>query len=93
MKPVGENNLQALQAVQDLLANKLDLDPESICIQRVHRVGRPPLRRFGGPVKHRPLIAAFKGFQDVELIILNANKLAGTGYSVHRDFPKIFLDA
>ena len=93
VEPVGENNLQALQALQDLLADKLDLDPESICIQRVHRVGRPPLRRFSGPVKHRPLIAAFRDFQDVELIISNANKLKGTGYGIHRDLPKEILDA
>ena len=93
VEPVGENNLQALQALQDLLADKLDLDPDSICIQRVHRVGRPPSRRFGGQVRDRPLIAAFRDFQDVEMIILNANKLKGTGYGVNRDLPKEILDA
>ena len=92
MEQVDENNLQAFQALQDTLADKLNLDPESICIQHIHRVGRIPMSRFSGPIKHRDLIAAFRDFQDVKLIISNAHKLQDSGIGVNRNLPKEILD-
>ena len=47
--------------------------------------GRP-----GHPVqiKARPLIAAFRDYPDVELILSNVRKLAGSNFGINRDFPQ-----
>ena len=61
--------------VADFLAEHLDLDPDRICIQRAHRVEKPPkphkfvIGQATNKPKHRPLIALFRDYQDVELIL------------------------
>ena len=47
----------------------------------------------GQQAKHRPIIAAFRDFPDVELILANAKKLKGTTYGINRDYPKEIADA
>ena len=70
-----------------------DLDPESISIQRIHRIGRR--QQPGGTLAnqatqniHKPLIAWFRDYQDVELILSNAGKLRGTQFCINLDYPQ-----
>lgn len=86
----GEN---CLSVVQGFLCDKLGIDPGSIYIHRAHRVGRPPARRSNFPIKHRPMIASFRDYQDTELILSNAYKLKSSGFGINRDLPKEILDA
>ena len=41
----------------------------------------------------RPLIVAFRDFQDVELILSNASKLQGTSFGINRDYPQEIVEA
>lgn len=88
-----------LTLVADFLADHLDLDPERICIQRAHRVGKlsNPRRSLIGQAtnkpKHRPLIALFCDYQDVELILGSAKKLKGKGFGINRDYPPEIIAA
>lgn len=82
----------------DFLSNYLELDPDNICVQRVHRMGKLNQPRRVGlnrsvTVRHRLLIAAFRDYQDVELILSNVKKLAGTTFGVNRDYPQEILNA
>ena len=43
--------------------------------------------------KHRPLIALFRDYQDVELILSNAGKLRGTRFGINRDYPQEIINA
>lgn len=92
-------NEECMVVISDFLTERLELDPEAICIQRAHRIGRPlNLRRniIGRAVsnpKHRPLIALFRDYQDVELIISNAGKLKGTSFGINRDYPPEIIAA
>ena len=83
--------------LSEFMSDKLDLDPVAICVQRVHRLGklRQPRRQgFGRPtVNYRPLIAAFRDYQDVELILSNASKLKGSSFSINKDYPREIVDA
>ena len=58
--------------VSDFLEEKLGLDGEAICIQRAHKIGRVQRRNVIGRsvrIRHSPLIALFRDYQDVELIL------------------------
>ena len=89
---VNENCMESLAT---FLGDKLGLDPDAIFIQRVHRLGRRSKWRGmrGQEAKHRPIIAAFRDFPDVELILANAKKLKGTTYGINRDYPKEIANA
>lgn len=99
---VGENCLEVLC---DFLGDKLGLDPDAICIQRAHRIGTRSYMRGGRGQgrgqesyasvlgKHRPIIAAFRDYQDVELILSNAKNLKGTNYGINRDYPQEIVTA
>ena len=41
----------------------------------------------------RPIIVNFRDYQDVEMILENANKLKGTSFRINRDFTKEIIDA
>ena len=73
-------NEDPLASLNIFLADRLSLDPDAIYVQRVHRLGRLKSRRPGlsGHVRHRPLIANFRDYPDVELILSSAKKLKGT---------------
>ena len=85
--------------VADFLAEHLELDPDRICIQRTHRVGKPPkphkfvIGQATNKPKHRPLIALFRDYQDVELILGSAKKLKGKGFGINRDYPPEIIAA
>ena len=85
--------------VADFLAEHLELDPDRICIQRAHRVGKPPkphkfvIGQATNKPKHRPLIALFRDYQDVELILGSAKKLKGKGFGINRDYPPEIIAA
>ena len=63
-------------------SDKLGLDPDAMCIQRAHRLGSQRRGR-GRERKHGPIIAAFRNYQDVELIISNAKKLKASSYGIN----------
>ena len=90
---VGEDSLSVLQG---FIREHLEIDTDEVYIHRAHRVGRLQTR-IGRNVtpqqKHRPLIAAFRDFRDVELIIDSAKKLQGLGFGINRDIPKELVDA
>ena len=65
-------------------------------IHRAHRVGRLQTRigrNLTPKQKHRPLIAAFRDFRDVDMIIDSAKKLKGLGFGINRDIPKELVEA
>ena len=75
-----------------------DLDPESICIERIHRIGRrqQPGRTLANQATqniHGPLIALFRDYQDVELILSNAGKLRGKQFCINLDYPQEIINA
>ena len=83
-----------MAVIQKFFIDHLELDPDNICIQRAHRIGRIQTRKpnyLGQAMKHRPLIIALCDIQDVELIIENAPKFRGKGFGIgiKRDFPFI----
>ena len=91
-------NEDCMTTLREFFADKLDLDPESISIQRIHRIGRrqhPGRTRANQATqnKHRPLIALFRDYQDVELILSNAGKLRGTRFCINRDYPQEIINA
>ena len=51
--------------------------------------------RRGQPihVKHRPFIAAFRDYPDMELILSNAGKLKGTRFGKNSDYPQEIVNA
>ena len=80
--------------VKDFLSDKLHLDHDKIFIQRAHRLGKLKQRSHrGGQPKHRPIIAAFRDYPDVELILSNADKLGGTSCGINRDYPQEIVNA
>ena len=92
-------NDDRMAVLSEFLTGRLEIDAEIICIQRAHRVRRPLNNRrnvIGRGVsnqKHRPLVAIFRDFQDVELIISNDGKLRGTSFGFNRDYPPEIIEA
>ena len=92
-------NEDCMLVLSEFLRDKLELDPDTIVIQRAHRIGRRSVPRrnvIGRAVntpKHRPLIAALRDYQDVELILSNTGKLRGTRFGVNRDYPQEIINA
>ena len=82
-------------ALSSFLVVHLSLDPHAIFVQRTHRLGRLKSHRPGPSVqvKQRPLIANFRDYPDVELILVNAKKLKGTQYGINRDDPNEIVQA
>lgn len=56
-------------------------------IERAHRLGK-----FKVGVS-RPIVVAFRDYQDTELIMSNCRKLKGTLFSVNRDYPVEIVEA
>ncbi|MEW8562074.1 MAG: hypothetical protein AB2541_08210 [Candidatus Thiodiazotropha sp.] len=79
-----------LTVLSEFFSDRLELDPERICVQRAHRVGKlqsSKVTYIGQAVnkmKHRPLTAQFRDYQDVELVLSNAGKLKGTSLGKQR---------
>ena len=73
--------------------DNFQLDPDEICIQRAHRIGRLRKSRPKQIIHHRPLIAAFRDYQDCELILSHASRLQGTNKGISRDYPQEIIKA
>ena len=84
------------EVIRTALTEHFELDSDAICIQRAHRIGRIKQdRNRQGNVRKRPIIVAFRDYQDCELILLNAPppRLKGTGIGVSRDYPQELIKA
>ncbi|MEW8546070.1 MAG: hypothetical protein AB2693_21320 [Candidatus Thiodiazotropha sp.] len=91
--PEGINE-DPMTVLAEFMSDKLGLDPDAICIQRAHRVGKlNRSRNRSATITHRPLIAAFRDYQDVELVISNAGKLKGSAFGINRDYPQEIVNA
>ena len=64
--------------VADFLSNELDLNPDFICIDRAHRIGR----RSARGISRRPIIVAFRDYQDTVRIMERANRLRDTRFGI-----------
>ena len=69
--------------IADFLSNELDLNPDFICIDRAHRIGRRPVHG----ISRRPIIVAFRDYQDTVRIMERANRLRDTRFGIDRDYP------
>lgn len=72
--------------VQSFIRDKLGIE-KAIVIDRAHRLGR---------FKHgntRPVIAAFRDFPYIDLILSNAGRLRSTEFGINRDYPKEISNA
>ena len=69
--------------IKDFIYNELDLDADTMCIDRAHRIGKRAVRG----ISRRPIIVAFRDFQDTECIMNNASKLRGSRFGIDRDYP------
>ena len=72
----GEN---CFQLIRDFISNHLDLDPTNMNITRAHRLGRINPNRGH---QSRPIIANFRDFCDIEMIMSNARMLRGKPFSI-----------
>ena len=89
-------NEDCIAEVSNFLEDKLGLDGDAICIPRAHRIGKVQRQNVIGRsvrIRHRPLIALFSDYQDVELILSNANKLQGKPFGINRDYPQGIINA
>ena len=60
---------------------------EDMYIERAHRLGR---YKQGAC---RPIVVAFRDYQDTDTIMSNCRKLKGTFFSVNRDYPAEIVEA
>ena len=72
------------------MKNNLDIDSRQIYITRAHRLGR---RNMSNSNKNRPIIANFRDYGTVELIMGNVRRLRNTSFSVDYDFPREIQEA
>ena len=93
--PEGRGD-DCIAEVSCFLEDKLGLDGDEISIQRAHRIDRVQRQTLIGRsanARPRPLIALFRDYQDVELVLSNANKLQGTPFGINRDYPREIINA
>lgn len=86
-------NEDTYRLLRQFIIDHLDLDLDEICIQRVHRLGSISKAKSFSQVPRRPIIAAFRDYQDTEIILENAYKLYGTKFGIDRDYPKEIAQA
>ena len=79
---VGENCYDLLL---DFLKNRLDIESRCVYIARAHRLGQRDSRKHH---QNRPIIANFRDFQNIELIMSKVRQLRNTPFSVDFDFPQ-----
>ena len=90
---LGEDSLEVLKRI---ILEYFEICPDEVYIHRALRVGRLQTRIGRNIIpqqKHRPLIAAFRDFRDVDVMIDSAKKLIGLGFGINRDIPKDFVEA
>ena len=79
--------------IADFLSNELDLNPDFICIDRAHRIGRRPVRGISRrPINRKlkvlkcPNQVAFRDYQDTVRIMERANRLRDMRFGIDRDY-------
>lgn len=83
----GEN---CVEIIRDFLHHRLAIDSSHMYIARAHRTGkRIPYKTH----QNRPIIAKFRDFGDIELIMTKVRMLKGTPFSVDYDYPTEIRDA
>ena len=83
-------NENCFAIIRGFIADRLDLDPQSIYLSRAHRLGP---RRIGSSNPRRPIIVNFRDFCDTQMIMDRVHMLRNTPYSVGYDLPKEINDA
>ena len=91
------------EIVTNFICDHLDLNGDSMCIQRAHRIGSVKTGRIrqrgarnalqGERERHRPIIACFRDYKDVEAILSNGRLLQGKPFGISRDYPKEIIAA
>lgn len=88
--------MDCITTVTDILVKHLDQDSDNIFIQRAHRFGKHVDRHksvIGQAInkkKHSYLIALFRNYPDVDIILGASKKLQGTTFGINRHFsPEI----
>ena len=81
-----ESNDTCMSEVRRFLRVHLGIDRD-MYMERAHRLGKLKLDVT------RPIIVAFRDFQDTDSIMNNTRKLAGTLFSVNRDDPSEIVEA
>lgn len=76
--------------LRDFLSNRLDIDASRIYIARAHRLGPRNIHRQHNS---RPIIANFRDYGDVELIMGKVRLLKGTPFSIDYDYPREIQEA
>ena len=85
--------------IHNFVRERLGLDIIPV-IQRAHRLGNPRRQRrfIRGNIRDqsqppRPIIACFRDYGDIEVILGNAAKLKDTPFGINKDFPKEIIEA
>ena len=61
------------EVIRTALTENLEFDSDAISIQKAHQIGRIKQdRNRQGNVRHRPIIVAFRDYQDCKLTLSNA---------------------
>ena len=97
-----ENSDENCSAIlREIISDTLGItDADIMCIQRAHRMGKVKDKASAGrklgqnksakqtsEVKPRPIIAAFRDYSDISMIMGECGQFKGTGLSVSRDYP------
>ena len=87
---IPERQMESKEGTIPLVMHFIGVDlgiERDMYIERAHRMGRFK------PGVCRPVIAAFRDYQDTEDIMSNARKLKGTNLRVNRDYPVEIVEA
>ena len=68
--------------VHSIISTNLNLDANSMAIERAHRTGKPDTNGKG----HRPIIVTFLNYKDRATVLENVKKLKGTDIHINEDF-------
>ena len=85
--------------VRKFISEDLNLNGPAMFIQRAHRLGKPRRRKLFRPRDRseeqdpRPIIACFRDYSDVEILIENSYRLRLTRKGISRDYPKEIVSA
>ena len=82
--------------VSCFLEDKLAQNGNEISIQRAYIIGRVQRQTLIGRsanAQPRPLIALFRDYLDVELVLSNANKLQDTPFGINCHYPREIINA
>ena len=90
----GKNEKLA-EVLRDFMWNELGIDSDDLYIDRYHRLGSlykaKQRQRTDSP--KRPIIIAFRDYNDIGRILDAAYMLKGSGYTITKDYPKEIVAA